>query len=169
MARKRWSAVIALSIVIIIVYAHDRIYYRDPIPFLAPINIDGDIPIRCDKFGGGEFGAFRKDGRAHKGLDILAEVGTPARAAKSGRAAVGDVPDGMGKYVRIKHPGGLITIYGHLSKINVGRWQKVRQGDIVGEVGKTGNANHPAIMPHLHFEVRKDRRPIDPLDYLEPL
>ncbi len=167
MVKKRWLAVIGLSIVIVIVYAHDRTYYRDTVPFLAPINFDGDVPIRCDELGDGEFGASRKGGRTHKGLDILAEVGAPARAAKSGWVAVGNVPDGMGKYVRIRHRGGLVTIYGHLSKINVRRWQKVRQGDIVGETGKTGNANHPAIVPHLHFEVRNHGSSVDPLGYLE--
>jgi len=78
-----------------------------------------------------------------------------------------DEKRGMGKYVVIKHPGNLITLYGHLSDIYVYRYEFVRQGTLIGRVGKTGNARSSAIQPHLHFEVRKNGLPQDPLDYLQ--
>jgi murein DD-endopeptidase MepM/ murein hydrolase activator NlpD len=73
----------------------------------------------------------------------------------------------MGKFVILKHPGGITTIYGHLSDIYVGEKEFVRQGTAVGAVGKTGNANSREILTHLHFEVRKNNSPQDPLIYLE--
>lgn len=167
MTRKQWSTIIVLLIVTVTLYLYDRIYYRDTVAFLVPINIEGDIPIRRDAFGRGEFGARRNGGRTHKGLDILAKIGTPVRAVRSGRVFIGDVPDGIGKYVKIIHSDSLVTRYGHLSKINVRRGRKVRQGDIIGEAGKTGNANHRLIRPHIHFEVRKKGKPVNPLEYLE--
>jgi murein DD-endopeptidase MepM/ murein hydrolase activator NlpD len=73
---------------------------------------------------------------------------------------------GMGNYIILRHPSNTITIYGHLSKIYVRRNQLIRQGDVIGSVGKTGNANYRDIQPHLHFEVRKNGVPEDPLQYL---
>lgn len=167
MTKKQWSAIIVLLIVTSTLYFYDRIYYRDAVPFSTPIIIKRKIPVRRDTFGKGGFGAPRNGGRTHEGLDILAKIGTPVKAVKSGRVFVGDVLGGIGKYVKIIHPGSLVTRYGHLSKISVRRGRKVRQGDIIGEAGKTGNASHKLIKPHVHFEVMKNGKPVDPLEYLE--
>jgi len=118
--------------------------------------------IRNDAFGDGEFGARRSNGRYHTGIDIQAPVGTPVFASKSGLAFCGNVPTGYGKYVMIYHPDGYVTMYGHLSAWGVASTQKVRRGDLIGFVGKTGNAQNREIQPHLHFEIKKEGEPLDP-------
>lgn len=146
-------------------YAFDKIYYFNLIDFLSPIDLKtGDIPIRHDSRGQGDFAAPRRGRRIHQGVDILAEVNTPVRAVKSGRAYTKIQPRGLGKYVEIIHPDGLVTIYAHLANFNILSGQKVRQGQIIGFVGKTGNAQYRNIQAHLHFEVRKNGRPVDPLN-----
>lgn len=120
------------------------------------------VIIRNDLRGNGDFGAKRKNGRSHSGIDILAKVGTPVYAAKSGIAFPGNVPTGYGKYVMIYHPDGFQTIYGHLSSYKVRPTQKVRQGELIGYTGKTGNAVYRSIQPHLHFEIRERGEPCDP-------
>lgn len=142
-------------------------HIREP-KYLYPIDSNGAIAIRNDDYGSGEFGAKRRGGRLHLGIDIQAKFGAPVKAAKSGRAYIGKKGKGMGKHIVIHHIDGSMTIYGHLSKIFITNGQKVRRGDIIGEVGKTGNAWHRAILPHLHFEVRIADEPVDPLaGYME--
>ncbi len=123
--------------------------------------------IRNDSRGEGFFGANRNGGRLHQGVDLFAEAGVPVRASCLGLVIAASENNGMGKFIVLRHPHGITTIYGHLSKIFVTNYQVLRQGQIIGSVGKTGNANHPAIQPHLHFEVRKNNIPVDPLGYLE--
>ncbi len=124
--------------------------------------IDTNVVVRNDSRGDGDFGAKRKNGRSHSGIDMLAPLGTPVHASKSGIAFRGNVPTGYGKYVMIYHPDGYETIYGHLSEWNIISAKKVRQGELIGFVGKTGNASHKFIQPHLHFEIRKEEKSIDP-------
>lgn len=145
----------------------DKLFFRDKFEFLSPIDYSGDIAIRRDDYGDGSFGAKRSRGRRlHLGIDMLAQIGAPVRAAKSGVVLNATRNHGMGKYVEIKHRKGLVTIYGHLSKIMVRKGQRVKQGETIGKVGKTGNARNKLILPHLHFEVRKFAKAEDPLNYL---
>ena len=129
-------------------------YFRYP--------VKGQAVIRNDSYGDGEFGAKRNGGRTHNGIDILAPIGAPVYAAKSGVAFCGNVPTGYGKYVMIYHPDGLQTMYGHLSEQSVYSGQKVRKGQLIGLVGKTGNAGNAYMKPHLHFEIRSRGAAIDP-------
>ena len=126
-------------------------------------NVAGRMTIRNDIFGDGDFGARRSGGRAHSGVDIAAEVNAPVYSSKSGIAFRGNVPTGYGKYVLIYHPDGTQTLYGHLSNWAVNTGKQVRKGDLIGFVGKTGNAANKNILPHLHFEIRSDGDPIDPV------
>ncbi|MCX5685998.1 MAG: M23 family metallopeptidase [Candidatus Omnitrophica bacterium] len=131
--------------------------------FACPIKSDLDkLEIRNDSLGEGGYGAKRRNGRFHAGVDILASVGTPVYASKSGLAFFGNVPTGYGKYVMIHHPDGTQTFYGHLSDWNGKATRRVRRGELIGFVGKTGNAASSLIRPHLHFEIRKDGEPVDP-------
>lgn len=131
--------------------------------FRCPINLESrGIAIRHDARGGGGFGARRGNGRSHSGIDIQAKISTPVYAAKSGIAFRGNIPTGYGKYVMIYHPDGFQTLYGHLSDWNIASTQKVSRGDVIGFVGKSGNAAHKDIEPHLHFEIKKDGEPHDP-------
>jgi len=132
--------------------------------FECPIQIDPgkSMIVRNDAGGEGDFGAKRLNGRSHTGIDIQAPLMTPVRASKSGLAFCLNVPTGYGKYVLIRHPDGFQTLYGHLSEWNIVSGSRVKRGDIVGFVGKSGNANRKNIEPHLHFEIRKNNEPQDP-------
>ncbi len=104
----------------------------------------------------GPFGEKRKRGY-HGGVDFAAPTGTPIRAAADGVVEMAQWNGGYGQYVRLKHPkyGPYKTCYAHLSKIKVKKGQKVKQGDIIGLVGSTGNSTGP----HLHYEFKvKDKR-----------
>ena len=136
--------------------------------FKCPIELNSGekIAVRKDAGGDGDFGSKRRNGQLHSGIDIRAPIGTPVRASKSGLAFCLNVPTGYGKYILIYHPDGMLTIYGHLSKWNIGSATQVRQGSIIGLTGKTGNAEAQCIEPHLHFEIRKDNLPQDPLNLM---
>lgn len=142
-------------------------FYFDKVLMLSPIEINGDMPIRNDWRGEGDFGTKRSGNRKHAGIDILSPIGTPVRAVKGGYAISGFVKDGMGYYVKIRHKKDLMTVYGHLSKVYLKETQMVRQGQPIGEVGNTGNAKFNGILPHLHMELRQRGVPIDPKEYME--
>jgi len=165
---------ILLSLLILLpIYLLISLYFLDRCYFLCPIDYKGEILIRNDSRGNGYFAANRQGNRAHEGIDLFAEIGTPVLAARSGRVIVSrviinkDKKTGSGNYIILHHPGNLTTTYGHLLKIYVHKNGLIRQGQIVGLVGKTGNANYNDIQPHLHFEVRKDGIPQDPLEYFQ--
>lgn len=143
------------------------LYLLDKQYFLCPVDYQSGIVIRSDARGDGVFAAHRNGGRMHQGIDLCAEVGTPVRASRLGIVTAARHTCGMGNFVVIQHLGDTKTIYGHLSKIYVKKNQLVRQGQVIGAIGKTGNANHRNIQPHLHFEVRKKQIPQDPMQYLE--
>ncbi len=101
-------------------------------------------------------------GRLHAGIDIAAGSGTPIRAAASGRVVYSGWMDGYGNLVAIDHGRGLSTAYAHQSRIAVSNGQTVSQGQVIGYVGCTGHC----FGPHLHFEVRINGTPVDPMGYL---
>ncbi len=158
--------ILILLFIAISIYIPQSLGCLDKNYFAYPINYKRDMVIRSDGWGDGFFASNRSGRRLHQGIDLLANIGTPVLAARSGRVVAAKENKGMGKYVIIKHSGGFNTIYGHLSKICVANGDLVRQGQPVGQVGKTGNANYRGIQPHLHFEIRKDGVPVDPLGYL---
>jgi murein DD-endopeptidase MepM/ murein hydrolase activator NlpD len=101
-------------------------------------------------------------GRMHEGIDIGVGYGTPIHAAASGRVIYSGWMSGYGNLVAIDHGNSLSTAYGHQSSIAVGNGQIVSQGQTIGYVGCTGHC----YGPHLHFEVRVNGSPVDPLGYL---
>jgi murein DD-endopeptidase MepM/ murein hydrolase activator NlpD len=101
-------------------------------------------------------------GRMHEGIDIGVGYGTPIHAAASGTVVFSGWMGGYGNFVIIDHGGGMATAYGHQSRIAVGGGQSVSQGQVIGYVGCTGHC----FGPHLHFEVRINGSPVDPLGYL---
>jgi murein DD-endopeptidase MepM/ murein hydrolase activator NlpD len=101
-------------------------------------------------------------GRLHAGIDIAAPVGTSIRAADSGTVQIASWYGGYGNYTCIGHGGGVSTCYGHQSSIGVSVGQNVSQGQVIGACGSTGNSTGP----HLHFEVRINGSPVDPMGYL---
>jgi murein DD-endopeptidase MepM/ murein hydrolase activator NlpD len=101
-------------------------------------------------------------GRAHEGVDIAVGMGVPIHAAASGIVTYASWMNGYGNFVLIQHGGGLITAYGHQSKIAVHVGQPVSQGQVIGFVGCTGHC----FGPHVHFETRHGETPVDPMQYL---
>src|SRR5581483_6329034 len=101
-------------------------------------------------------------GRMHQGIDIGVPYGTPIHAAAAGTVIYCGWEEGYGNFVVIDHGGNLATAYAHQSSIAVSCGQQVNQGDVVGYVGCTGHC----FGPHLHFEVRVNGEPVDPLGYL---
>ena len=102
-------------------------------------------------------------GRRNDGVNIAAPVGTAVRAARSGEVIyVGNELRGYGNLVLIRHDDGFVSAYAHNSRILVNRGAFVQQGQQIAESGETGSVTEPQV----HFEIRKDRKPIDPLGYL---
>ena len=101
-------------------------------------------------------------GRMHEGIDIGVGYGTPIHAAAAGRVVYAGWMSGYGNLVAIDHGGGISTAYGHQSSLAVSVGQIVAQGETIGYVGCTGHC----FGPHLHFEVRINGAPVDPLGYL---
>lgn len=132
--------------------------------FASPLPVK--LVLRDDDYGEGYFGAKRSGGRTHKGVDLLADVGTPVLAAKGGIVRYARYKRGNGKYVMLDHLWGYRSYYCHLSKIEVKEGQRVSEGQVIGYVGRTGNANHGGMHSHLHFEIHKDGVAQDPNAFL---
>ena len=96
--------------------------------------------------------------RFHRGIDLKAAAGTPIRASADGRVSFAGWSGGYGRQVRIGHADGLATSYSHMSRIAAAPGALVRRGDIIGFVGSSGFSTGP----HLHYEVFKAGRPVDP-------
>ncbi|WP_156911779.1 M23 family metallopeptidase [Kaistia adipata] len=127
------------------------------LPLKRPIG-NADISSR--------FGA-RKDpflGRAamHTGIDFRAPTGLPAKSVADGTVIAAGYNGGYGNMVDVDHGNGVVTRYGHLSKIAVKVGEKVVAGRRVGNVGSTGRSTGP----HLHYEIRINGKAIDPMNYL---
>lgn len=101
-------------------------------------------------------------GRMHEGIDIGVSMGTPIKAAAAGTIIYCGWESGYGNLTVIDHGGNLATAYGHQSSIAVSCGEQVAQGQVIGYVGCTGHCTGP----HLHFEVRIDGNPVDPMGYL---
>lgn len=101
-------------------------------------------------------------GRLHKGVDIANSKGTPVYAAESGEISAAGSLGGYGKRIEIDHGAGVTTLYAHLSSIKVSSGTSVSRGQLIGYMGSTGNSTGP----HLHFEVRINGSPRNPLKYL---
>jgi murein DD-endopeptidase MepM/ murein hydrolase activator NlpD len=101
-------------------------------------------------------------GSLHPGIDIAAGTGTPIRAAASGHVVSAAYSGGYGYLTVIDHGSGLATAYAHQSRLGTSAGAAVSQGQVIGYVGSTGFSTGP----HLHFEVRVNGSPVDPLGYL---
>ena len=98
----------------------------------------------------------------HEGLDIAAQTGTPVMAPADGVVIKAGFGTGYGNMVEISHGYGIKTIYGHNSRLNVKAGQRVRRGDVISYVGDSGSSTGP----HLHYEVRLNGLPVNPVKYL---
>lgn len=105
----------------------------------------------------------RSDGTGHEGLDFAADKGDRVVAAAAGKVIyAGDEPNRFGRLVVIDHGRDWFTAYGHLDRVTVKRGDAVKAGERIGLAGDSGDAERA----ELHFEIRKDRRPVDPAPLL---
>ena len=132
----------------------------EAIPTIQPIK-NKDLTRMASGFGY-RIDPFTKKRRFHYGMDFTAKKGTPIYATGNGRIKRADHrSSGYGNHIRIDHGFGYVSLYAHLSKFNVRRGQKVKRGDIIGYVGNSGRS----VGPHLHYEIFKDNKKINPLNF----
>jgi len=132
----------------------------DPRDRLSPVARRTFRPPVRGKIGSG-FGA--RNGGRHHGVDILAPDGTEVRAAEYGLVLyAGDGLRGYGNVIVLDHGEGITTLYGHLERFRVKSGDAVAAGQVIGAVGRTGNAT----TSHLHFELRLENEALDPGLYL---
>jgi murein DD-endopeptidase MepM/ murein hydrolase activator NlpD len=117
-------------------------------------------------FSNGRLHPILRTWRAHRGVDYAAATGTPVQATANGTIVVRGVSGGYGNLVEIRHQNGFTTRYGHLSRFASGFrvGSPVRQGEVIGYVGRTGLATGP----HLHYEMLRSGRHVDPLNAVLP-
>lgn len=119
------------------------------LPIRAPVS--SSFGLRKDPFSG--------QAKFHRGIDLAAPEGTPVVAALPGKVVSAGYESGYGNTVLLEHDGGIQTRYGHLASINVKQGDVVTSESALGTVGNTGHSTGP----HLHFEVTRMGKPVDPL------
>ncbi len=128
----------------------------------TPNNFSGRFQWPVDGAVISSFGS-KGGGKVNDGLNIGVAKDTPIRASADGVVAYsGDEIGVFGGLILINHGSGWVTAYGHADKLNVVRGAKVKAGDIIGLAGESGYVEEP----QLHFEIRKDRKPVDPNSHL---
>jgi murein DD-endopeptidase MepM/ murein hydrolase activator NlpD len=133
------------------------------LPSIAPVN-----DLLADNLVSG-FGVrinpFHKGNYHHDGIDIALPKGTQVLASGNGKVAnfsMSNLEAGFGNYIEIDHGNGIFTRYSHLERISVTWGQKIKQGQIIGFSGSSGGS----VAPHLHYEVIKNGKNIDPLSFI---
>jgi murein DD-endopeptidase MepM/ murein hydrolase activator NlpD len=140
-----------------LVAQEDVLRGRGYTPTVWPVvgKLESGFGGRANPFGGGSY-------EFHSGQDIEAAWGDPVVAGASGTVTFVGWQNGYGQLIVIDHGGGLTTRYGHLSHIDVLQGQAVARSEFIGRVGSTGRSTGP----HLHYEVRFNDEPVNPLQYL---
>jgi murein DD-endopeptidase MepM/ murein hydrolase activator NlpD len=140
--------------------AKDKENFLLKIPAIQPIKNE-DLTRMASGYGF-RTDPFTKIRKFHYGMDFTAPRGTPVYASGDGIVKRADSrSSGYGKHIRIDHGYGYVSLYAHLYKYNVRKNQRVKRGDIIGFVGSTGRSQ----APHLHYEIFKDKRRINPLNF----
>ena len=130
------------------------------IPAIQPVS-NADLTRMASGYGM-RIDPHYKVPKMHQGMDFTAPTGTPIYATGDGVVLRADsTASGYGKHIRIDHGYGYVTLYGHMSRLNVRPGQKVKRGETIGLVGSTGKST----APHLHYEVRYNGDPIDPVNF----
>lgn len=130
------------------------------IPTIQPIS-NSDLKRMASGFGW-RTDPFTKKRKRHWGMDFSAERGSPIYASGDGKISRSDnKAAGFGNHVRIDHGFGYVSLYAHMDKISVRKGNRVKRGDIIGYVGSSGRS----VAPHLHYEITKDGKKIDPINF----
>ena len=136
---------------------------KKPTSYNAPAVNGSSVKLRWPTKGTLTSRFGRRGSRMHDGIDIGAKEGTPVYASASGEVVYSDQRlSGYGKLIIIRHSRDMFTAYAHNQRNLVRKGDRVKSGDVIARVGKTGRASGP----HLHFEVRRGSTPVDPLAYL---
>jgi murein DD-endopeptidase MepM/ murein hydrolase activator NlpD len=135
---------------------HERKKILDHTPSIRPTKgyISRGFGIRIDPFTGRR--------QPHLGIDLATDIGTPVYATADGKVSFVGRDPGLGKMIRINHLSDYTTVYAHLSHVEVKRGEYVKRGEVIGAVGNTGYSTGP----HLHYEVRFQGQPKNPLNYI---
>ena len=145
----------------IVFLAKNKEKWLRSIPAILPILIKDNFKI-TSHFGIRYDPIYRNVKKMHEGIDFSCATGTNVRATGEGIVIETNRSNrGYGNEVIINHGFGYTTHYAHLSKILVKVGQKVKRGEIIGKVGSTGKS----VGPHLHYEVRKNNRPLNPINF----
>ena len=133
---------------------------QDP-PTISPLKGDAKITSGF----GMRMHPIQKVEKQHKGIDFKAPIGTPVYATSDGKVVkVETDKKGYGQHIVIRHDEQYKTLYAQLSRMDVKVGDTVKRGDIIGAVGSSGMST----APHLHYEVIKDGKHVDPTEYLRP-
>jgi len=133
---------------------------RAPVPTKAPVNLQWNWPVK-----GEVLETFQANGGLNKGIDIRGKLGEPVLAAAEGEVVYsGSGLRGYGKLVIVKHDDQFLSAYAHNRVLVVAEGDKVKAGQKIAEVGFSGTNS-----AKLHFEIRVDGKPVDPLGYLPSL
>ena len=142
-----------------------QVSYQPSNSWAAPRRSAGDVPSTSERFlwpvSGRVISGFGTgvNGERNDGVNIIADRGTPFRAAGAGTVRyVGNELRGFGNLLLIQHDDGFVTAYAHADRVTVERGQRVEAGQFVGHLGSTGDVSEP----QLHFEIRQGTRPVDP-------
>jgi murein DD-endopeptidase MepM/ murein hydrolase activator NlpD len=100
---------------------------------------------------------------SHPGIDIAVPLGTPVRASGGGSVTAAGYDADYGLFVLLRHPSGYETMYGHMSRLVAAEGDQVQAGQVIGLSGNSGRST----APHLHFEIRRDSKTVDPLDLVK--
>ncbi len=153
-------AIQANSLDEIVALAKEKESLLAAIPAIQPVTNE-DLTRMASGYGW-RSDPFTKVRKMHKGMDFTAPRGTPVYASGDGVVIRADNrSSGYGRHIRIDHGYGYKTLYAHLYKYNVRKGQKVKRGDVIGFVGSTGRSQ----APHLHYEVFKDDKRINPINF----
>jgi murein DD-endopeptidase MepM/ murein hydrolase activator NlpD len=134
-----------------------------PAPDTATMSLPTRYPLDAKGFVTRGVGSGQEYGATHPGLDIAVPEGTPVRAAGGGLVVEVSETEEYGKMVRLAHPQGYETRYGHLSQTRVRQGERISLGTVLGLSGNTGRST----AAHLHFEVRKGNEAVDPMTLIQ--
>jgi murein DD-endopeptidase MepM/ murein hydrolase activator NlpD len=125
-------------------------------PLKDRLEVSSEFGLRRNPFGGFSY-------EMHSGIDFRGPIGTPIYATADGIVVTAQSSGGYGKHVVIDHGYGYETLYAHMSDIEVQAGDRVRRGDLIGELGNTGRSSGP----HLHYEVHRNGQAVNPRYYLD--
>jgi murein DD-endopeptidase MepM/ murein hydrolase activator NlpD len=153
-------AVQSKSLDVILKLAEAKSDFLSAIPAIQPVRNE-NLKRLASGFGY-RTDPFTKVRKMHEGMDFTAKTGTPIYATGDGVVVKADnSASGYGNHIVIRHGFGYETLYAHLSKYKTRAGRRVKRGDVIGYVGSTGRSE----APHLHYEVHKDNKVVNPLNF----